>query len=404
MRTASEHDDEMVRRGLTSFEEILGSADHVTVVRAPGRVNLIGDHTDYNDGFVLPMTIDRSACVSARARRDEEVVLYSTHFREKIRYPLHDMPISEAGSWTSYVGGVIEELRRAGGITSGVDMIVDGDIPLGAGLSSSAALNVAVAHALDVVFGLELDPIETVRLCRAVEHRYAGLECGIMDPFVSRFGRAGSALLLDCRSFEYEHIPFSPFSDSAAHLSLAIVDSRVTRELATSRYGVRHAECLQAAAAVREAHPSVESLRDVTPEMLSACRSDMDDRLYRRARHVLDENARVLNAADALRDGAFDRFGALMNGSHASLRDLFEVSCPELDTLVSAAQRTEGVLGARMTGGGFGGCTVNLVRTPAVGEFEATLRKAYLTAHGRSPRLYVVSRNDRTETLIDGRD
>lgn len=400
MTRSSERNRERARRGLISFEDVFGSADHVSVVRAPGRVNLIGDHTDYNDGFVLPMTIDRCAYVAARARRDDEVVLYSTHFREEVRYPLPGMPETRAGSWTSYACGVIEELRLAGALTSGVDMVVDGDIPLGAGLSSSAALNVGVAHALDVVFDLELDPVETARLCRTVEHRYARLACGIMDPFVSRLGRAGAALLLDCRSLEYEHIPFAP---SAAHLSVVIVDSRVSRALASSRYGDRREECRRAVADVRTAMPDVQSLRDVTPDMLAACRPAMDDRIYRRARHVLDENARVRKAADALRDRRFVQFGALMNASHASLRDLFEVSSPELDTLVTAAQQTEGVLGARMTGGGFGGCTVNLVRTPSVEALKESLRASYRKAYGRSPDFYLVERNDQTETLIDGR-
>lgn len=387
---------EVVRRIQTSFEDVFGTADGTVVVRAPGRVNLIGDHTDYNDGLVLPMTIDRAAYVSARARNDDEIALYSLHFNDEVRYPLHERPPADAGSWVSYVSGAIEELRLRGYLTGGVEILIDGDLPLGAGLSSSAALEVAVVHALDVLFGMELDAVEAARLCQTVEHRYAGVECGIMDQFVSRLGRAGSALLLDCRSLEYEHVPFDP---AAAGLALVVADSRVTRGLATSKYGERRGECLRALGILRDAFPGVESLRDVTPDLLASRRSVMDARIHDRVRHVLEENARVLHAADALRTSAFNRFGELMNQSHASLRDRFDVSCAELDTLVHAAQRTDGVLGARMTGGGFGGCTVNLVRATAVNALKSALSTAYRQAHGRSPRVYVLSRNYETKIL-----
>lgn len=400
MAQESDNTREIVTRLQTSFENVFGSADRLVVVRAPGRVNLIGDHTDYNDGFVLPITIDRDAYVAVRARSDGEVVLYSSHYNEQIRYPLQERRTVEAGSWTSYVSGAIEELVVRGDLTAGVEMLVDGDVPIGAGLSSSAALEVAVVHALDVLFGMKLDPVEAIRLCQTVEHRYAGVDCGIMDQFVSRLGRAGSALLLDCRSLQYELVSFSPSTDG---LALAIADSGVTRELATSKYGERRAECQRALAVLKEAYPDVHSLRDVTPDMAAARRGDMDDPLYDRVRHVLDENARVLRGAAALRDGLFDHFGELMNQSHASLRDRFEVSSAELDTLVTAAQQTEGVLGARMTGGGFGGCTITLVRVKAVEMLREALRVAFMEAHGRSPRIFVLERNHQIETLSDGR-
>lgn len=387
---------EIVERLRSSFEEIFGSTEGMDVVRAPGRVNLIGDHTDYNDGFVLPITIDRAAYVAARARRDDVVALYSSQFEEDIRYPLQEKPPVEARSWKSYVTGAIEELRMGSRLHTGVELFIDGDVPLGAGLSSSAALEVAVVYALDVLFDLDLDPIDSIRLCQTVEHRYAGVECGIMDQFVSRLGRADSAMLLDCRSLEYEHVRFTPAEEG---LALVVADSRVTRELAASLYGERRAECRRAVSAIQESYPAVNSLRDVTPEILADRRPDMEAHVHDRARHVVDENARVLQAAEALQDGAFERFGALMYQSHASLRDRFEVSCAELDTLVSTAQQTEGVLGARMTGGGFGGSTVNLVRAGAVGALTNSLREAYLAAYGRSPEVYVLERNFQTETL-----
>ncbi len=387
---------EIVRRLRASFASRFGGADEVVLVRAPGRVNLIGDHTDYNEGFVLPTTLDRAVYTAVRTRRDRTVVLYASHFDEEVQYALDDRPATRSGSWESYVTGAVEELRREGRLDHGFEMLVYGDVPLGAGLSSSAALEVSVVYALDVLFDLDLDPVHAVRLCQSVEHRYAGVECGIMDQFVSRLGRSGSAMLLDCRSLAYRHEPLELRRSGHA---LVIVDSLVSRGLAETKYGERRAECVRAVAAARNAHPGVESLRDVTPQMLEAQRGIMSEAVYKRARHVLDENDRVLRAAEALLDGGYERFGRLMNASHRSLRDLFEVSCAELDTLAAAAQAVEGVLGARMTGGGFGGCTVNLVRADSVVRLTTLLTEAYDNEYGRKPAFYVLDQSYETEVL-----
>lgn len=367
------------------------------VVRAPGRVNLIGDHTDYNDGFVLPATIDRDVYVALAARDEPFVRLRSTNFNEGIDYELAKRPEVATASWASYVTGAIEELRAGRGLPGGFDLLVFGNVPLGAGLSSSAALEVAVVFGIATLFELDIDPIETIRLCQTVEHRYAGVQCGIMDQFCSRLGRRDHALFLDCRSLEHEHIPL-PLDD----LALVIVDSGVSRALAGSKYGERRRECEAAVEVLRSAGAPITALRDVSADLLAAEAHRLDEASAKRALHVVDENARVLRACEALRAGAHASFGELMNASHESLRDLYEVSAPELDFLVAEAQASDGVLGARMTGGGFGGCTVNLVRADAVEALHARLTKAYETAFGRTANVYVLTENHQVGVLYAG--
>lgn len=369
-------------------------------VRAPGRVNLIGDHTDYNDGFVLPATIDRDVYAVLAAREDRSVRVRSLNFEASVDYTLERRPSVAAGSWKSYVTGAVEELHGRGYLTRGFDLLVYGDVPLGAGLSSSAALEVAVVFGLTTLFDLKIEAIESIRLCQTVEHRYAGVQCGIMDQFCSRLGRTDHALFLDCRSLEHEHVPL-PLAE--ADMALVIVDSRVSRELAGSKYGERRRQCEAAVAALRELDASIIALRDVSADILEAQRDHLNDTLAKRALHVVDENARVLRAREALRTGGFDCFGELMNASHVSLRDLFEVSVPELDLLAAEAQATEGVLGARMTGGGFGGCTVNLVRVDAVDHLRSRLEAAYTSQFGRSPHVYVLNENHQTDVMYRAR-
>ncbi len=365
-------------------------------VRAPGRVNLIGDHTDYNEGFVLPATIDRDVYVLLVPREDALVRLFSVNFDERADYALEHRPAVAAASWKSYVTGVIEELRLRGYLSGGFELLVFGDVPIGAGLSSSAALEVAVVFGLTTLFDVELDPVDAIKLCQTVEHRYAGVQCGIMDQFCSRLGRRDHALFLDCRSLEHEHMPL-PLAE--AGLALVIADSRVSRGLAGSKYGERRRECEAAVDILRETDTSIGSLRDVSADILESEGHRLNVTFAKRALHVVDENARVLRACDALRAGAFESFGELMNASHVSLRDLYEVSSPELDLLVAEAQSTEGVLGARMTGGGFGGCTVNLVRDDAVERVRGRLETSYTETFGHGPEVYVLKENHQTGLL-----
>lgn len=369
-------------------------------VRAPGRVNLIGDHTDYNDGFVLPATIDRDVYVLLAVRNDPIVRLRSANFDESLEYPVERPPDVPAASWKSYVTGAIEELRTLNLVSHGFDMLVTGNVPLGAGLSSSAALEVAVVFGLQSLLEFELNAIDCIRLCQRVEHRYAGVQCGIMDQFCSRLGRRDHALFLDCRSLEYEHEPL-PLAD--AGLAIVIVNSRVSRELAGSKYGERRRECEAAVDVLRRSAPDIVALRDVSADLLHAERGNLDAVLASRARHVVEENERVLQAAAAMRAGDYGQFGQLMNASHDSLRDLYEVSIPELDLLVSEAQSTVGVLGARMTGGGFGGCTVNLVEADSVEELRGRLEWIYEERFRRRLDVYVLEENHQTEILFRAR-
>ena len=381
---------------LSSFRAAFGETDanDILIVRAPGRVNLIGDHTDYHEGFVLPMTIDRCAYAALRARNDDTVNLYAAQFDEWITYPLSERPETEPGAWAAYVTGVVSELRDR--LPGGFEMLVESDVPIGAGLSSSAALSTAVIYGLDQLFGLGIDPIDAVRLSRQVEHRYAGVSCGIMDPFVSRLGRRRHALLLDCRSLACEHVPLANTErDRTDAFEIVIADSGVRRKLAASGYNARRSECEQALETIRKTRPDVRSLRDAKPDDLPL----LSPLQHRRVRHVLEENDRVLQAREALRKEDLEAFGALMNQSHDSLRDLYEVSCKELDTLVAAARNVDGVAGARMTGGGFGGCTVHLVRQDAVPALREALCETYAKTYGRAPVIYTVRENHRTERM-----
>jgi galactokinase len=359
----------MTFRAAALFRDHLGDPTGAVVARAPGRVNLIGEHTDYNDGFVLPTTIDRHIEVVARRRSDRHVRIVAADLDERRELDL-DKPIDYANSgWLPYVLGVVHELEQRGRIQTGVDVVFRGTVPRGAGLSSSAALEVATALALDTVFNLWLNPVEMARLCRDVEHRYAGVRCGIMDQFASRLGRSDHALLIDCRSLDARHVPM-PLDGHR----LVIVDSGIRRELADSAYNQRRTECEEAVTRLHDVDASITSLRDVTPDKLSKHEIRLPPDLFARCRHVVSENHRVLEACERLATGDLPAFGRLMNASHLSLRNDFEVSHPALDRLVEEAHRVEGVLGSRLTGAGFGGCTVNLVAESALSELEERLQ------------------------------
>ncbi|HET8943541.1 MAG TPA: galactokinase [Dehalococcoidia bacterium] len=349
------------------------------VAEAPGRVNLIGEHTDYNEGFVLPVAIDRTVAVAAAARDDSLVSVRSLDYGEDDEFWLDEIP--PIPGWRGYVRGVAWAMREDGQRLRGADLLVSGDVPQGAGLSSSAAIEVAVAGALAAVVGLELPRRQIARLARRAENDFVGVPCGIMDQFASALSRAGHALLIDCRSETVEHIPL-PFERDA--VEIVVVDSKVPRRLGETAYSVRQQECREAAKLL-----GVASLRDVDGAIVGRRRDRLPDAVYRRARHVASENARVLAAADALRDGDADRFGTMMYESHGSLRDDFEVSCPELDLLVELASKSDGVAGARLTGAGFGGCTVNLVRGDSIDSFRAQVIEKYQKKTGLGAEMHV---------------
>lgn len=353
------------------------------VYRAPGRVNLIGEHTDYNNGFVLPAALDFSCWVAAGRRSDPVVAAYSENINELVQFDLSKEAMRRSGTWSDYPAGVAWAFLEKGYALCGANLYLRGEVPLGAGLSSSAALEVAVGYALLDLAGLAVDLSTLPALCRRAENEFVGARVGIMDQFVACHGRAGSALLLDCRSLESKLVPLPP------GISLVICNSMVKHELASNEYNLRREQCEEGVRLLASVKPGIASLRDVTLEDLVCNKALFPEVIYRRCRHVLSENERTLNAAKALQDGDLSRAGQLMFASHASLRDDYEVSCSELDLLVELARRQDGLVGARMTGGGFGGCTVNLVRTEAAAAFKEAVGAAYHAKTQKHPEIYL---------------
>ncbi|MDJ0919005.1 MAG: galactokinase [Woeseiaceae bacterium] len=377
----------MIGSVLEGFRERFAGTDGVTVVMAPGRVNLIGDHTDHNDGFVLPMTIDRGIYVAIRPRNDRNVRVASMRYDELAETKLGEFEAPEPGSWQSYVLGVVEELRLRGLLRGGFDAVIDGNLNLGAGLSSSAALEVATAVALREVAGFDINDVDLVTMCQHVEHKYAHVLCGIMDQFACGLGRSGFALMLDCRSLDYEHVPIA-----LGDYRIVIISSEVSRSLASSAYNTRRAECQAGVEYFAQFDESIRALRDVSTELFDIRSDGLTPVVHRRCRHVLTENQRVLEATESLKAGDLQRFGELMTASHRSMRDDFEASCGEIDLLVENANGTDGVLGSRMTGGGFGGCTVTLAHKDAVALLVDSLTE-YTKNTGLNPGVFVLEKN-----------
>ncbi len=370
---------------------------------APGRVNLIGEHTDYNDGFVLPIAVDRVAAFAGRARDDSVVRLWSTHFQQYAQFSLAGLPATFEGQrdmlprWGRYILGVATELVRAGVVISGFDAVVGGDVPLGSGMSSSAALEVGTAQACALFSrgqftigndAATLTPMQVAQLCQKAEHAASGVQSGILDQAASCLGRPSQAVLIDCRSLDYRYYPFN-----APGLSLLIIDTNVRRELASSAYNERRSQCEAAAQLLREIimhaepenalAPAIRALRDISPEQFRRYSSQLPELLRKRASFIIAENARVFEAINLLQKSAFAEIGELLWLSHAGLRDDYEVSCLELDALVEIARGVPGVLGARMLGGGFGGCTINLARNEAVYILRQAVNKQYQARTGR---------------------
>jgi galactokinase len=378
---------EMIESVRIAFGSTFGNDDGVIVAMAPGRVNLIGEYTDFNDGFVFPMTVDRGVYFAIRARADTLVRIASVRYDELVEYELDHFEAPQPGSWSSYVLGVVEELRLRGLLKHGFEAVVDGNLNLGAGLSSSAALEVATAVSLQQVFGFEMDRVDLVKLCQHVEHNYANVLCGIMDQFACGIGRSGHALLLDCRSLDYENVPV----ELGDH-RVVIISSEVKRSLASSAYNTRRAECQAGVEYFARYDRSVRALRDVSAELFESHNDELTPVVRRRCRHVISENQRAQEGAAALKAGQMDRFGELMKASHRSLRDDFEVSCPELDMLVKLANGTAGVPGSRMTGAGFGGCTVSIVHTGSIETLVDNLAE-YTARFNLTPGVFVLEGN-----------
>ncbi len=353
------------------------------VVRAPGRVNLIGEHTDYNEGFVLPIAIDRATFIAARARLDRTVRVYSVQFSADDAFSLDQIERNPHQPWSNYVRGVAKGILARDLPLAGADLLIDSEVPPGAGLSSSAALEVAVAYALQLLNRLDLLGEELALLAQGAEQSFVGMQCGIMDQFMAALGRAGHALLLDCRDLSYRPIPVSP------QARVVVCDSGVRHSLVGSEYNERRAACEEAVRLLRARLPRIAALRDVAPAQLEANADLLPPVILRRARHVVTEIERTLAAAAALEHGDLPRFGALMDASHASLRDDYQVSTPELDTLVEIARSLPGCYGSRLTGGGFGGSTVSLVAEGSVERFAADLVAGYHKRLGREAHVLI---------------
>lgn len=351
------------------------------IVRAPGRVNLIGEHTDYNDGFVLPMAIDRAAWIALQPNDSGRVNAYALEFGEEKAFSLEAVrqPDGNSGDgWAEYLKGTAWALQDAGLELQGWDGVVAGDVPIGAGLSSSAALELATARAFAVVGGLDWEPATMAKLGQRAENRWVGVNCGIMDQMISAAGEAGHALLIDCRTLALQAVPLPP------ETAVVVLDTGTRRGLVDSAYNERRAQCEAAAA-----HFGVQALRDVDLAGFAARQDELDATARRRARHVIAENERTEAAAAAMREGDAATLGTLMDQSHASLRDDFEVSSPALDQMVEIARAQTACLGARMTGAGFGGCAVALVRADGAAAFAEAVASAYRRRTDNEPSVYV---------------
>jgi galactokinase len=374
----------LVEALIERYPEAAADRDSIQVVRAPGRVNLIGEHTDYNLGYVLPVAIDREIRMAVAPTDDRRVDLTRLDSASRGSFDL-DIGRPRDGTWIDYVAGVAWALTESGRRPSGIRGVISSTLPAGAGLSSSAAIELASAWGLLGTAADESAPLDLARISQRAENAYVGLRSGLMDQFSVACGVAGAALLLDCRSLEWRPVGLPD------DVALVVIDSNVSRSLNASAYNERRAQCEAAVAALRAIDPAIESLRDVKPAFLGKHIGALDEVVGRRARHIVEENSRVLDVVAALAADDISAVGAAFAASHASLRDLFEVSSPELDALVEIAAGVDGVLAARMTGGGFGGCTINLVRPDAIPALEAAVGRDYRARTGRTATVMPVS-------------
>ncbi|MFW6268841.1 MAG: galactokinase [Bacillota bacterium] len=357
---------------------------------APGRVNLIGEHTDYNDGFVLPMAIEKNITMVAQLRDDKKVVAYDVNFEPEMSFDLDNIKKAEENTWINYLMGVAKEIQDRGHELQGMNVVIEGNVPLSSGLSSSAALEVVTGITFENLNEIEIEPVEMALLCQSAENNFVGVNCGIMDQYISRLGKKGHALMIDCQTNEYELVPFTD-----EKYRIIICNTNVQRELVDSAYNQRREECNQAAAYFAEKlDHEVIALRDVSLIEFEEYKDGLSELETKRAKHVISENDRVKESIEALKEDKFERFGELMIQSHESLRDDYEVSCKELDIMVDLALEVEGTLGSRMTGAGFGGCTVSLVKKEAVNDFKEKVAAGYKQATGIETDIYVSSPAD----------
>jgi len=357
--------------------------------RAPGRANIIGEHTDYNGGFVLPAAIDKNIYALGSKRDDSTFNVYSHDFQESVSFSVHNLEFDKIHSWSNYIKGVLWEFRNAGFELHGMNIVFGGDIPIGAGLSSSAALELAAAVMVKSLCDLDISDRDLIHICWNAERNFVGVQCGIMDQFISCLAKKDHAVLLNCTTLEYRYIPLK-----LDRYSLVLCNTLKKRELVNSAYNSRKKECEEAAAFFRNRKSDIEYLCDVPLDLYTENKNALPTTLQNRCKHVLYENNRVLECAAALEEDDIEQMGKLLYESHAGLRDFYEVSCFELDTLVEIAQSIDGCLGSRMMGAGFGGCTVNIVEKSSVGNFSETIKSEYYRAVSVYPEIYICGIED----------
>lgn len=380
---------ELIEKIITEFNNRFN--DEPVIIQSPGRVNLIGEHTDYNDGFVLPAAINRSMVFAFGDNKSNICRIYAADMDDEYELNLDRPDTKEDSPWTNYILGVIKEIQKKRYQVSGFDCVFGGDVPIGAGLSSSAALEGGLIYGLSEIFELKIPRHEMPLIGQRAENEFVGVQCGIMDQFVNIFGEKGYALKLDCRSLEFQRIPFT-----RTDIDIVLCDTGIRRELAASEYNIRREQCEKGVAILLKKDSSVKSLRDADIALLQSCRKQMDPVIYQRCEYVIEENKRVHEACKDLFNENFEAFGQRMYESHYGLRDKYQVSCTELNTLVEIAENHDGVLGARMMGGGFGGCTINLVESEATESFIAKTNKIYQAQTGETLDIYRVAIDEGT--------
>jgi galactokinase len=366
------------------------------LVRSPGRVNIIGEHTDYNNGFVLPAAIDKAVIVAVVPRDDDRIRLYSGEFDERFDTLISEMQPTDR-IWPNYILGVADQLRKRGYALRGFDLAIDGDVPIGSGLSSSAAVECATAFALNELFSLNIGKKDLAFIAQKAEHEFAKVLCGIMDQFASVFGKKDHVIRLDCQSLEYEYVPLR-----MEGFRIVLLNTNVKHSLGSSEYNTRRQQCESGVALVKAHHPEVNSLRDVSLAQLDRYVAPVDPLVYRRCKYVVEENERLLSGCEDLKAGNVEALGKKMFMSHEGLSREYEVSCAELDLLVDAVRNHPGVLGARMMGGGFGGCTINLVKEDAIEELIREVAASYSKMMGKELTPYIARIEDGTSIIAQG--
>ncbi len=373
------------------FKSLYGAAG--TLYSSPGRINIIGEHTDYNGGFVLPGAIDKAMYCEIKPNETDKIRAYALDLDESCEFGLREIDKPEK-NWARYIFGVCREMSKRGKEVSGFDIVISGDVPLGAGMSSSAALESCVGFALNDQFNLGFDRFELAKIGQATEHNYCGVKCGIMDQFASCFGKEGSLIRLDCRSLKYEYVPFNPVG-----YKVVLINTCVAHELASSAYNKRRESCENVVAAIAKHHPEVKLLRDANMDMLKEVKNEVSAEDYMRAEFVIEEIQRLLDACEALKKGDYETVGQKMYGTHEGLSKKYEVSCPELDFLNDMAKEC-GVTGSRVMGGGFGGCTINMVKEDLHDAFIAKVTEAYEKKFGIKPKVYDVVIKDGARKIV----